>query len=48
MNDRELEARVAEILHYPVQGRIPEVALASLCVWWLRRRGVLSEKARST
>ncbi len=46
MSDDQLEARIAEILHYPIQDRIPEAALASLCVWWLKRRGVLSSKAR--
>lgn len=48
MNEAELEERVAEILHYPVQGWLPEAAIASLSVWLLRRRGILPEKSPRT
>lgn len=41
MSELELEARVAELLAYPVAGRLPDAVVAGLCVWWLRRRGVL-------
>lgn len=41
MSELDLEARVAELLGQPVAGRLPDAVVAGLCVWWLRRRGVL-------
>jgi len=41
MGDRDIEGRIAELLHYPIAGRIPDIALSALYVWWLRKRGVL-------
>lgn len=44
MNDRQLEERVTELLHYPIAGRLPDNAVAALSVWLLRKRGILPEK----
>lgn len=37
------EAVVTDLLHWPCAGVIPDAAVSSLCVWLLKRRGILKE-----
>jgi hypothetical protein len=43
MTDERRETVVTDLLHWPCAGVIPDAATDSLCVWLLKRRGILKE-----